>query len=114
MGLFPLPRRSSSESGIGTIEWSSETIPKPYSPLPIGQPINGFAPNGELGFILILRLERVCVREHFQLSVAVGSGDAGSEVHGECFTALVLATLEKRKNYKGDKNANSALDFAVG
>jgi hypothetical protein len=54
------------------------------------------------------------IREHFQLSVAVGSGDAGSEVHGECFTALVLATLEKRKNYKGDKNANSALDFAVG
>jgi len=30
-------------------------IPKPYSPLPLGQPINAFAPNGELGFILMLR-----------------------------------------------------------
>jgi len=35
--------------------------------------------------LLLLDQFHAGVGEHFQLSVAVGSGDAGSEVHGEDF-----------------------------
>ena len=71
---------------------------KPYFPLPLGQPINLFAPIGEMGFILILRVIRVSGRSGKNYQISCDGWDGSFELlyyclHIHCFS------LAKNRNY---------------